>query len=223
MTKTMAASYREILDRIKRVQAESPLAAKQVRLLAVSKFQPVEHIGELLALGHRTFGENRVQEAAEKWPHLRREFPDIALHGIGPLQTNKVKEALQLFDVIEVLDRPKLAESLAHHWGMPGRRTQALYIQVNTGEEPQKAGILPQEADDFIRWCRGDKQLPVEGLMCIPPADVPPAPHFALLHEIARRHALPERSMGMSGDFATAVQLGSTEVRVGSALFGERA
>lgn len=219
----LRTTYNEIRQRIKRVQAESPLAAEQVDLLAVSKRQPLSRVEALLQLGHQLFGENRIQEALSKWPDLQQRYPDVILHGIGGLQTNKVKEALQLFDVIETLDRPKLANVLTKHWDtLPDRRTQELFIQVNIGEEPQKSGVLPLEAEDFIVWCRNDLRLPVTGLMCIPPAHEPPAPYFALLHKMATTHDLPKISMGMSNDFEIAVQLGSTEVRVGSCLFGIR-
>jgi PLP dependent protein len=162
-----------------------------------------------------------VQEALEKFPGLRNEFPDLALHLIGPLQTNKVKEAVAHFDVIETVDRLRLAESLAREMERTGRRPSCL-IEFNTGEEPQKAGVLPVVADDFIADCRNRLGLPIEGLMCIPPHDEEPAPHFALLREIARRHDLPVLSMGMSADFETAIRFGATHVRVGTAIFGAR-
>jgi pyridoxal phosphate enzyme (YggS family) len=191
------------------------------RLVAVSKTQPVEKIESLLRARHRCFGENRVQEAAAKWPALRRQYPDIELHLIGPLQTNKARQAVQLFDVIETLDRPRLAATLAMLQA-EGLRLPRLFIQVNTGEEPQKAGIAPQDADAFINHCRTLLNLPIVGLMAIPPVDQPPAPHFALLARLAARHDLPELSMGMSGDWETAVALGATQVRLGTVLFGER-
>ncbi len=171
--------------------------------------------------GQRVFGENRVQEGKEKWPGLRADFPGIELHLIGPLQTNKVKEAVALFDVIETVDREKLAVELAKEIARAGR-TPKLYVQVNTGAEPQKAGILPGEADDFIRRCRETHGLIISGLMCIPPADEPPSPHFALLAEIARRNGITTLSMGMSADYDPAIQLGATHVRIGSAIFGAR-
>jgi pyridoxal phosphate enzyme (YggS family) len=191
------------------------------RLVAVSKTQPVEKIESLLRARHRCFGENRVQEAAAKWPALRRQYPDIELHLIGPLQTNKARQAVQLFDVIETLDRPRLAETFAMLQA-EGLRLPRLFIQVNAGEEPQKAGVAPQDADAFISHCRTLLNLPIVGLMAIPPADQPPAPHFALLAKLAARHDLPELSMGMSGDWEGAVALGATQVRLGTALFGER-
>lgn len=202
---------------------DAPLAAESTTLLAVSKTQPPEQIEPLLAAGHRAFGENRVQEAQAKWPDLRARYPDLRLHLIGPLQTNKLRDALPLFDVIETLDRPKLAAAVAaaRRQGNVGI-TRRFLIQINTGEEPQKAGVVPSDADDFIRYCRDTLELPVTGLMCIPPAVEDPAPHFALLREIALRHGLKELSMGMSGDFAAAIRFGSTEIRIGTALFGAR-
>lgn len=198
-----------------------PALQREVTLVAVSKQQPLDRIEAALAAGHQHFGENRVQEAYEKWPALKQRFSPITLHLIGPLQTNKVEEAVALFDVIESVDRPKLAEALAKELARTGR-TLSLYIQINTGEEEQKSGILPQDAAHFIRYCRDELALPINGLMCIPPAHEPPAPHFALLRSLAEHHGIPHISMGMSGDFETAVMLGSTEVRVGQALFGER-
>ncbi len=193
---------------------------RPVTLVAVGKLQPPEALVAVLAAGQRVFAENRVQEAQRKWPALRLAYPDLELHLIGPLQTNKVADALALFDVIETVDREKLARALAA--GMaPGRRP-ACYVQVNTGEEPQKAGVAPADADDFIALCRDELGLPVVGLMCIPPLDEEPAPHFALLAEIARRNRLSILSMGMSADFETAIRLGATHVRVGTAIFGER-
>ena len=192
-----------------------------VILVAVAKTHPVEQILPALDTGHRVFGENRVQEAAGKWPALRARYPDIVLHLIGPLQTNKVKDAVALFDVIETVDREKLARALADEFGRQGKRPDC-YIQVNTGEEPQKAGVLPADIDGFIALCRDELGLPVRGLMCIPPVGEPPAPHFALLAEIAERHDLPVLSMGMSGDYEIAIAIGATHVRVGTAIFGER-
>jgi pyridoxal phosphate enzyme (YggS family) len=196
--------------------------ADSVALVAVSKTKPVEDVRAALDAGQRRFGENRVQEAMGKFPELRADYPDLELHLIGPLQTNKVKEALETFDVIETVDRPKLAEALAQGLAKGGARTTALLIQVNTGEEPQKAGIGPREADDFIRDCIERLGLPIRGLMCIPPVDDEPSLHFALLRAIARRHGLPILSMGMSADYPLAVQQGATHVRVGSAIFGGR-
>jgi pyridoxal phosphate enzyme (YggS family) len=195
-------------------------APGSVTLVAVSKGHGVDAIRAALECGQRVFGENRVQEAQVKWPDLRREFPDIELHLIGPLQTNKVADALELFDVIETLDRDRLAVKLgAALAGAPGPR---LLVQVNTGEEPQKAGIAPQAADAFIAACRDQHKLAPGGLMCIPPVDEEPAPHFALLAKIAARNGLGELSMGMSADYETAITFGATHVRVGTAIFGGR-
>ncbi|HUF86079.1 MAG TPA: YggS family pyridoxal phosphate-dependent enzyme [Thermohalobaculum sp.] len=195
--------------------------AGEVALVAVSKLQPPERIEAVLGAGHRVFGENRVQEAEGRWPALRARFPGVELHLVGPLQTNKVKKAVELFDVIQTVDRPKLARKLAQVFAETGR-TLPCYVQVNTGEEPQKAGVTPAEADAFIESCRAGHGLPVVGLMCIPPLDEEPAPHFALLGKIAERNGLAGLSMGMSDDFETAIRLGATAVRIGSALFGPR-
>lgn len=193
-----------------------------VTLVAVSKTHDAGTVSSAIAAGQRVFGENRVQEAQAKYPALKAAHPDLVLHLIGPLQTNKLKEAVALFDVIESVDRPKLADALAREMERSGRRPRC-FIQVNTGEEPQKAGVLPAAADAFIVECRERWRLPVVGLMCIPPLDQEPSPHFALLREIARRHQLPELSMGMSADYEIAIRLGATHVRVGTAIFGERA
>lgn len=200
-------------------QAERPAGA--VTLVAVSKTQPVEAVQAALAFGQRVFGENRVQEAAGKFPDLRAAWPDLRLHLIGPLQTNKLRQAIGLFDVIETVDRESLAAALAAERAR-GAVLPELLIQVNTGEEPQKAGILPADADDFIARCRAVHGLEIAGLMCIPPVDQRPGPHFALLADLAARHGLTTLSMGMSGDFATAIRFGATHVRVGTALFGHR-
>lgn len=192
-----------------------------VTLVAVSKTKPAALIQNAIDAGHRVYGENRVQEAEQKWPALREGHPDIRLHLIGPLQTNKVPHAVALFDVIETVDRPRLAASLAKEMEKSGLRREC-YIQVNTGAEPQKAGVLPEDADTFIRSCIEEHKLPVTGLMCIPPADEEPSPHFALLREIARRHGLDNLSMGMSADYPVAVMFGATHVRVGTAIFGAR-
>jgi len=196
--------------------------AAGITLVAVSKIHDAAAISSAIAAGQRVFGENRVQEAQTKYPALKAAHPDLVLHLIGPLQTNKVKEAVALFDAIETLDRPKLADALAREMERTGRRPRCL-IQVNTGEEPQKAGVLPNAADAFIEECRERWHLPVAGLMCIPPADQEPSPHFALLREMARRHGLAELSMGMSADYEIAIRLGATHVRVGTAIFGARA
>ena len=192
-----------------------------VTLTAVSKTQPPEAIDSILATGQRTFGENRVQEAQARWTERRAAFPDLQLRLIGPLQSNKAEDAVALFDVIETLDREKLARTLADAIQSAGRAPKLL-VQVNTGAEPQKAGILPSEADAFTALARGAYGLTIEGLMAIPPADEAPGLHFALLARIAERNGLDVLSMGMSGDFETAIRFGATHVRVGSALFGER-
>lgn len=193
-----------------------------VSLISVSKSHPGSAAAAALAAGHRVFGENRVQEAQEKWPPLKADYPDAVVHLIGPLQTNKTADAVALFDVIQTLDREKLARSLAKEIDRLGRAPD-LFVQINTGEEPQKAGVLPLEADSFIKKCRDEMGLPVVGLMCIPPIDENPALHFALLADMAARNGLHRLSMGMSADFETAVRLGATEVRVGTAIFGTRA
>ena len=196
-------------------------APEDVRLVAVSKAHPADAAEAALAAGHRLFGENRVREGEAKWPGLKERFPGARLHLIGPLQRNKARAALDLFDVIETVDRPKLATHLARLMDETGRRPDCL-IQVNTGAEPQKAGIPPGDADGFIAQCRDELGLPVKGLMCIPPADEEPALHFALLAEIAGRNGLAELSMGMSADYETAIRFGATLVRVGTAVFGPR-
>jgi PLP dependent protein len=206
---------------IGRAAQEAGRAAQDVTLVYVSKTFGAEEVAPVLAAGQRVFGENRVQEAAGKWPGLRERFEGVELHLIGPLQTNKVREAVALFDVIETLDRESLAQALVKERDRAGRLPRLL-VQVNTGEEPQKAGVLPEEVDAFLARCRDEWALPVEGLMCIPPAAEPPSPHFALLVTMARRHGLRTLSMGMSADFEEAIQLGATHVRVGSAIFGSR-
>lgn len=213
-----AAARADILARIDRAAQASGRAGTDVTLVGVSKQQPWEAIAPILAAGQRVFGENRVQEARDRWSG-RREGVELRL--IGPLQTNKVKDALALFDVIETVDRPKLAAEIARAVESRGAAPR-LYIQVNTGEEPQKAGVLPADADAFIAVCRAEYGLRLEGLMCIPPEAEPPGAHFALLAKIAKRNALDRLSMGMSADFETAVRFGATSVRVGSALFGAR-
>ncbi|HUO22855.1 MAG TPA: YggS family pyridoxal phosphate-dependent enzyme [Caulobacteraceae bacterium] len=213
-----AAARADILARIAAAAEAAGRDPADVSLTAVSKQQPWDHIAPVLAAGQRIFGENRVQEAMERWAE-RREGLELRL--IGPLQTNKAREAVGLFDVIETLDRERLARTLADEIQRAGRQPR-LYIQVNTGEEPQKAGVGPPEADAFIAACRQTFGLKIEGLMCIPPEAEPPAPHFALLAQIARRNGLGALSMGMSADFETAVRFGATSVRVGSALFGAR-
>ncbi|HEY8564896.1 MAG TPA: YggS family pyridoxal phosphate-dependent enzyme [Beijerinckiaceae bacterium] len=192
-----------------------------VTLVAVSKTHPAEAILPVLEAGQRVFGENYVQEAKGKWPALRERFPDAELHLIGPLQSNKAREAVLLFDAIHSLDRPSLAAALAKAMDQTGRRPRLL-VQVNTGEEAQKGGVMPIEADAFLAACRDTYGLAIEGLMAIPPADDPPSPHFGLLVTIAKRHGLPLLSMGMSADYEAAIQLGATHVRIGSAIFGAR-
>lgn len=214
-----SSALRRIQDRIAAAAVAAGRRPSDVGLTAVSKQQPWEAIETVLEAGQRVFGENRVQEAAVRWSHQRRT--DLELRLIGPLQTNKVRAALDLFDVIETLDRERLAERLAQEIQREGRAPR-LYIQVNTGEEPQKAGVAPSAADAFIARCRGDHGLAVEGLMCIPPETEPPGPHFALLAKIAARNGLERLSMGMSADFEIAIRHGATSVRVGSALFGAR-
>jgi len=194
---------------------------RDVTLVAVGKGHGADRIRPALDAGHRVFGENRVQEAAQKWPGLASRYPGTSLHLIGPLQTNKVRQAVDLFDVIETVDRPRLADALAKEMLRAGRRP-ACYVQVNTGAEPQKAGVLPGDVDTFVRRCREEFTLPVEGLMCIPPVDEEPSLHFALLREIARRNGLDGLSMGMSGDYRVAIAFGATVVRIGTAIFGER-
>ena len=220
-TSDVAANLAEIQRNINSACAAAGRNTAEVTLVCVSKNHEADHVRKALVDGRRVFGENRVQEAAGKWPGLREEFPDIELHLIGPLQTNKLKDAVALFDVIETVDRPKLANALAKHRDNTGQCPD-LFIQINTGEEDQKAGIAPKDADDFIKMCRDELKLPIRGLMCIPPVDEEPAPHFALLGKIAERHGLKIKSMGMSGDYEAAIRLGSTHVRVGTAIFGSR-
>ena len=213
-------SLHDIATRIADAEAAAGRAPGSVKLIAVSKVQPNARVEAVLQEGHRTFGENKVQEAAGKWPTFRETFQGVDLHLIGPLQTNKARQALGLFDAIHSVDRPKLAKTLARLAQEEGRCPQ-IFIQVNTGEEPQKAGILPADADGFVAECR-TLDLPVQGLMCIPPVDEEPSLHFALLAKIAARNGLEGLSMGMSSDFERAIALGATHVRVGSAIFGER-
>ncbi len=203
-------------------EKEARRAAGSVMLVAVSKTFDADAIRLALDAGQRVFGENRVQEASGKWPALRADYPGVELHLIGPLQSNKAAEAVALFDVIETVDREKIAAALATEMAKQGKRPK-LYVQVNTGLEPQKAGIAPKEAVAFVNRCREIHGLSIEGLMCIPPADENPGPHFALLEKIAREAGVEKLSMGMSGDFETAIGFGATSVRVGSAIFGGRA
>lgn len=213
-------SLDKIRDRIEAAESSSHGEAGSVKLIAVSKMQPLDRVKRVLDSGHKVFGENRVQEAAEKWPAFKEQYSDLELHLLGPLQTNKARQAIELFDVIHSLDRPKLANTFARLMEEMGKRPN-LFIQVNTGEEPQKAGIMPADADAFIASCR-DLNLPIIGVMCIPPVDEEPSLHFSLLRKIAERNGLAGLSMGMSSDFETAIALGATHVRVGSAIFGER-
>ena len=211
----------DILARIEAARKAALNPAPSVALIAISKTFGMEEIVPVLAAGQRVFGENRVQEANRKWPPLKSQWPDVALHLVGPLQTNKLREALGLFDAIHSVDRPGLAEALRKERDVSGR-LPLLFVQVNTGEEPQKSGVAPGHAPAFLDFCRETLELPIFGLMCIPPADEPPAPHFALLAKLARAHGLTGLSMGMSADFESAVRLGATHVRVGTAIFGER-
>ncbi|MGH6761177.1 MAG: YggS family pyridoxal phosphate-dependent enzyme [Phyllobacterium sp.] len=218
----------EAVDRLQTVHRNMDAACIEAHrekgsaaLVAVSKTFDADHIRPVLDAGQRIFGENRVQEAQAKWPDLRQAFPDIELHLIGPLQSNKAKEAIALFDVIETVDREKIAVALAAEIQKQGRHPK-LYVQVNTGSEPQKAGIEPTEAVEFVKRCREVHGLAIEGLMCIPPADENPGPHFALLAKIAREAGVGKLSMGMSGDYEIAIAFGATSVRVGSAIFGHR-
>ena len=217
----IAANLAAVRERIAAAARTADRAPESVTLVAVSKTHSAASVRVALMAGHRVFGENRVQEAQGKYPQLREEFPDLALHLIGPLQTNKVRDAVALFDVIESVDRPRLAQALGREMEHSGRRPPCL-IEVNTGEEPQKAGIMPADADAFVLECREQLGLPIIGLMCVPPLDEEPAPHFALLREIARRNGLEILSMGMSADFEKAIRFGATHVRVGTAIFGAR-
>lgn len=221
MEGVIAANLAAVRERIEAAARAADRPPESITLVAVSKTHSARTVREALMGGHRVFGENRVQEAQAKYPELRAAFPDLALHLIGPLQTNKVKDAVAHCDVIETVDRPRLAEALAREMERSGRRLPC-FIEVNTGEEAQKAGVLPEAADAFIADCRGRLGLPVVGLMCIPPEHEEPALHFALLREIAKRNGLDHLSMGMSADFETAIRFGATHVRVGTAIFGAR-
>jgi pyridoxal phosphate enzyme (YggS family) len=217
----IAANLREIRTAIDAAARAVDRRGEDVTLVAVAKTHPACAVQAALAAGQTVFGENRVQEAQTKYPEIRGNHPQLRLHLIGPLQTNKAKDAVALFDAIETVDREKLARAIAAET-VRQQRSPQLFIQVNIGEEPQKAGVGPRDADAFIRFCRDELGLAVAGLMCIPPADRQPAPYFALLREIARRNALAELSMGMSGDYESAIRLGATLVRVGTAIFGTR-
>ncbi len=211
----------DIQQRIAAAEVKAGRPAGSVQLIAVSKVQPNERVADVLQQGHRLFGENRVQEAAGKWPEFRTQFSDVQVHLIGPLQTNKVNQALELFDAIHTVDREKLANKLASAVQKRGECPE-LFIQVNTGEEPQKAGVLPAEVDGFVKTCLETYDLKIAGLMVIPPVNEEPSLHFALLAKMAERNGLSGLSMGMSSDFERAIALGATHVRVGSAIFGER-
>ncbi len=220
----MSENLTAVQARIAAARKAALAPAPATHLVAVAKGHGKERIAPVLEAGHRLFGENRVQEAKAKWPELRAAFPGVELHLIGPLQTNKVREALDLFDAIHSLDRPRLAEALkAELEKRASSKPLTLFVEVNTGEEPQKAGVAPKETETFVRRCRDDMGLPVEGLMCIPPLNEEPAPHFALLQKLARQCGLSFLSMGMSTDFETAIRFGATHVRIGTAIFGERA
>jgi pyridoxal phosphate enzyme (YggS family) len=216
-----AANLRGVRGIIARAARDFGRDPRDVRLVCVTKTVPSERIAPVIEAGECIFGENRVQEAHSKWPALEADFPEIELHLIGPLQTNKAREAVALFDVIETLDRPSLAKALAAEIQRAGRGPK-LFVQVNTGAEPQKAGVLPRDADAFIAQCRSEYGLEPVGLMCIPPLDEQASPHFALLAKIAARNGLTQLSMGMSADYELAIQLGATHVRIGSAIFGQR-
>lgn len=213
--KQVAENIAAIHDRMKKAGA-----GDHVNLVAVSKMQPEECVRAALEAGHRLFGENKVQEAKDRWSALKKEFPDVRLHFIGHLQTNKVKDAVALFDIIETVDSAKLAAALADEMKKQGRNLPC-FIQVNTGEEPQKGGVIPSELPALLEECK-KCGLNITGLMCIPPENEPPALHFALLKKLAARHGLKDLSMGMSADFEKAIPLGATCIRVGTALFGER-
>ncbi|WP_306117184.1 MULTISPECIES: YggS family pyridoxal phosphate-dependent enzyme [unclassified Roseitalea] len=213
--------FRQVVEAVGKAARAAGRDPQAVTLVAVTKTFDAAAIRPVLDCGHRVFGENRVQEAQGKWPALKADYRDIELHLIGPLQSNKAADAVALFDVIESVDREKIARALAKQMDRQGRRPR-LYIQVNTGEEPQKAGVTPDDLGDFVALCRGELELGIEGLMCIPPLDDNPGPHFALLKKLAAENGLERLSMGMSGDFETAIGLGATSVRVGSAIFGAR-
>jgi hypothetical protein len=223
LSQNPAANLAAVLDRIAAARNAAVKPAPYTHLVAVTKGHGDERILPALGAGHRIFGENRVQEAKSKWPPLRERFPDVELHLIGPLQTNKLRDALDLFDVIESVDRMRLADALKAEIDKRGAgRTTSLFVEVNTGEEAQKAGVAPRQVPEFVGYCREQLQLPIVGLMCIPPVDEQPALHFALLQKLARECGLDCLSMGMSADFETAIRFGATHVRIGTAIFGER-
>ena len=223
MSENAAENLAYVRGQIEKAAREARREPSSVTLVAISKTFGADSIRPVLAAGQRVFGESRVQEAKAKWPELRAEYPDIELHLVGPLQTNKAKDAVELFDVIQTVDRMSLASELAKVIAKTGgRKLPRFFVQINTGEEPQKAGIAPGDADQFIHACRAQHGLVIEGLMCIPPVEEAPAPHFALTKKIAERNGLKLLSMGMSADFESAINFGATHVRVGSAIFGTR-
>jgi pyridoxal phosphate enzyme (YggS family) len=217
----VAGNLAAILASVEAARKQAVAPTPETKLVAVTKGHATARISPALQAGHRLFGENRVQEAKAKWPALRAEFHDVKLHLIGPLQSNKVREAVELFDAIHSLDRIKLAQALKEEIARSGRRLE-LFVQVNTGEEPQKAGVPPRDTVNFVRQCRDDLKLNVMGLMCIPPLNEEPAPHFALLKKLGLECGLANLSMGMSDDFETAIRFGATHVRIGTAIFGPR-
>lgn len=221
MSTLAAQGLRSVLAKIHEAVRAAGRDPASVRLIAVTKTFGAAEISPVLEAGHRLFGENRVQEAKAKWPELKARFPDVELHLIGPLQSNKARDAVQLFDAIHTIDRPKIANTIADEMAKQGRRPKLL-VEVNTGEEPQKAGILPRQTKDFAGYCREELNLDIAGLMCIPPLDEAPGVHFAFLAKLAAELGLNELSMGMSADFEEAIAFGATYVRVGSAIFGER-
>ncbi|MGA9087534.1 MAG: YggS family pyridoxal phosphate-dependent enzyme [Bradyrhizobium sp.] len=221
LTAHLPTGLSAVEQEIARACKEARRDRSTVTLVAVSKTFDADAIAPVIEAGQRVFGENRVQEAKAKWPGLMSAYPGIALHLVGPLQSNKAREAVALFDAIHSVDRPSICEALAKEFVSQDRRPQ-LFVQLNTGEEPQKAGVAPSEADGFIASCREKYRLPISGLMCIPPVDDAPAPHFALTAKIAARNGLNNLSMGMSADFAIAIAFGATHVRIGSAIFGKR-
>src|SRR5215813_6066301 len=220
-THVLETPLANVRDQIARACAEARRDPSAVTLVAISKTFGADAIEPVIAAGQRVFGENRVQEAKAKWPPLRTYHPGLELHLIGPLQSNKAREGVALFDAIHSVDRPSLCEALAKEIAKQGQRP-TLFVEVNTGGEPQKAGVLPEATDEFLKACRERYGLSIAGLMCIPPANEPPAPHFALTAKIAARNGLTLLSMGMSADFATAIAFGATHVRVGTAIFGDR-
>lgn len=221
MAQDSAIALADVSGRIADAARASGREPASVRLVAVTKTFGADEIVPVLDAGHRMFGENRVQEAKAKWPGLRERYPSIDLHLIGPLQSNKAKEAVQLFDAIHSIDRPRIAEAIAQESARQGKRLQ-LFVQVNTGEEAQKAGVMPRELGGLLRLCREELKLDIAGLMCIPPVDEEAGVHFAFLRKLAQDHGLSQLSMGMSADFETAIAFGATHVRVGSQIFGER-